>query len=167
MKKLYLYFMILMMIPFGSVFSQEDPMIGMDQNRRERLENLRIWKMTKFLDLTPDQSVIFFPRQHDFEKTVRKKHIERDRLIREMFEKSEKPDFRPTDENVRKTAGRLAEIETEIVKLKEQFILGVSDILTPAQQIRYMYFETQFRECLMQTLNAKDRPMKPKDRRKP
>jgi Spy/CpxP family protein refolding chaperone len=155
------------MIPFCGVFSQDDPMHGKDQNRREKLENLRIWKMTEFLDLTSDQSAKFFPRLHDFEKTVRKKQRERDRLMREMFEKSEKPEFSPTDEEVRKMAGKLTEIETDIAKLKEQFILSVSDILTPAQQIRYMYFETQFRECLMQTLNAKDRPMKPGNERRP
>jgi len=165
MNKLFLY-LIILLIPIAGAFSQEDPMHGMDKNRRQKLENLRIWKMTEFLDLSSEQSTVFFPKLHEYEKAIRKKQGERNRLLREMFEKSEKPDFQPTSEEVRKTARRLVEIDMDIIKLKEQFILSISDVLTPVQQMRYMYFETQFRECLMQTLNAKERPMKPKDRRR-
>ncbi|PIS29952.1 MAG: hypothetical protein COT43_02825 [Candidatus Marinimicrobia bacterium CG08_land_8_20_14_0_20_45_22] len=166
MNKIFLYFVILL-IPIAGAFSQEDSMHGMDKNRRQKLENIRIWKMTEFLDLSSEQSTVFFPKLHEYEKAIRKKQGERNRLLREMFEKSEKPDFSPTDEDVRKTARRLAEIETDIAKMKEQFILGISDILTSVQQMRYMYFETQFRECLMRTLDAKDRPKKPIDRGRP
>ena len=40
--------------------------------RHEKMETLRIYKMTEFLELTPEQSEKFFPRLKQYENNVRK-----------------------------------------------------------------------------------------------
>lgn len=169
MKKLTLYLILVaLVVPLNRVLLQEDAMMGMNPDRREEFENLRIWKMTEFLDLSSEQSAAFFPKLHNYEKSLRKKHAERNKIIKEIYGNTQKSDYRPSDDDVRKFAAKLAEIERQIVHEKEQFIVGLSNILTPSQQIRYVFFEVQFRERLMQTLNTKEKQFKSnRERRKP
>lgn len=132
--------------------------------RREQMETLRIYKMTEFLELTPEQSVQFFPKLKKFEDMIREKQLQQMKLMREIDQKTQTPDAKFSETDVKKYLQGIAQIERDIINEKEKFINDLSSILTPYQQLKYMIFENRFRQRLLKTLNP---PPPPPDEQKP
>jgi len=128
--------------------------------RREKMETLRIYKMTEFLELTPEQSEKFFPRLKQYEKNVRKMQHQQMQLVREIDQITQNTDTTVTEADVKKFLRAMAQIEKDIIAEKEKFISGLSSILTPSQQLKYMIFDNRFRRHLMKTLNPPPNEMK-------
>lgn len=121
--------------------------------RRAKMETLRIYKMTEFLELTPEQSVKFFPKLKQYEDTIRKKQHKQMELIREIDQNTQNTDSTYSETDVKKYLRILAQIEKEIIAEKEIFIGELGSILTPYQQLKYLIFENRFRHRLLKTLN--------------
>ena len=128
--------------------------------RREKMETLRIYKMTEFLELTPEQSEKFFPRLKQYEKNVRKMQHKQMELVREIDQITQNPDATVTEADVKKYLRAMAQIEKDIITEKEKFISGLSSILTPDQQLKYMIFDNRFRRRLLKTINPSPNEMK-------
>jgi len=139
------------------LLAQEDFWMAPNPERRERLETLRIWKMTEFLDLSSEKSAAFFPKLKDFEKYIRSKQEKQRELMQEITEKINESDYSPNKSDVKKLTHQLAEIEKDIIDQKEEFINDLSTVLTPEQQLKYIIFENRFRRNLMKTLNQQAR----------
>ncbi len=132
--------------------------------RREQMETLRIYKMTEFLELTPEQSVQFFPKLKQFEDLIREKQLQQMKLMHEINQKTQTSDAKFSETDVKKYLQGIAQIERDIINEKEKFINDLSSILTPYQQLKYMIFENRFRQRLLKTLNP---PQLPPDEQKP
>lgn len=128
--------------------------------RRAKMETLRIYKMTEFLELTPEQSEKFFPRLKQYEKNVRKMQHKQMELVREIDQITQNPDATVTEADVKKYLRAMAQIEKDIITEKEKFISGLSSILTPDQQLKYMIFDNRFRRRLLKTINPSPNEMK-------
>lgn len=120
--------------------------------RREKIEALRIYKMTEFLNLSEQQAMNFYPRLNAFENTIRQKHKEQIRLIKEIDKKVKEGNYNPND--VKKYCSQLANYEREMIQEKERFIESLNDILTPEQQLKYLIFEAHFREHLIRSISG-------------
>jgi len=170
--KKYLLLLTLIILLGASVqlFAQPDLPDPFDEfganmaGRREQMETLRIYKMTEFLELTPEQSVQFFPKLKKFENTIREKQHQQMKLIREIDQNIQTPDAKFSETDVKKYLQGIAQIERDIINEKEKFISDLGSILTPYQQLRYMIFENRFRQRLLKTLNP---PPSPPDEQKP
>ncbi|HPC36645.1 MAG TPA: hypothetical protein P5268_06380 [Candidatus Marinimicrobia bacterium] len=121
--------------------------------RREKMETLRIYKMTEFLALTPEQSEKFFPKLKQYEDNVRKMQHQQRQLVQEIDQITQNTDTTITESDVKKYLRAIAQIEKDIISEKEKFISGLSSILTPSQQLKYMIFDNRFRRHLMKSLN--------------
>jgi len=149
--KKYLGIIIVLLLCSG-LMAQEDWNSDRMQQRRERIEQLRIWKMTEFLDLTTEQSEKFFPRLRSFENQVHSIKKEQADLMQEIYIKLENSDYQPSEEAVLKIAEQLSELEHQIIKQKIEFIKNLSDTLSPEQQIKFLIFENRFRNRLMKAM---------------
>lgn len=144
-----------------SLFAQQPPPPGRWSGshpeemevRREKIEALRIYRMTEFLDLTEDQAVTFFPRLNAFENNIRQKQRQQMGLIQEIDNKIKDVNFKANEAEVKKYSRQLADMERELIKEKEKFIEELGTVLTPEQQLRYLIFEARFRERLIRSLN--------------
>jgi Spy/CpxP family protein refolding chaperone len=141
------------------LLSQPDPPDPFDEfgagmaTRREQMETLRIYKMTEFLELTPDQSARFFPMLKTFEEKVRRMQREQMQLMQEINQKTKSSSAAVSEVDVQKYLKNIAQVERDIIGEKEKFIGSLKSVLTPYQQLRYMIFENRFRHRLLKTLN--------------
>jgi len=136
------------------LMGQEDAFDDMPPQRRERIEALRIWKMTEFLQLTAQQSETFFPRLREMETQIQAERQKQRRILHRIQTLIDSPATKITKSEVQKLAGEIAATEHAIIQRKEKFISETDKILTPEQQLRYLLFETQFRNRLARLLNA-------------
>ena len=90
MKKMVL--LIALAISFTTLYGQKQPP-PLDefqmQERMDKLENFRIWKMTETLDLSEKQAEKFFPKLREGEKKLQKLYTKRQELhssIQEMID---------------------------------------------------------------------------------
>lgn len=147
--------MILPVILIMAVSLQAQPMHNdrmMNENRRKQMETMRIWKMTEFLELTKEQAEKFFPRLREQDEIVRKLLDKQMEIMNTYEGKIKQEDFTPEQKDIQKLVKELNETEVKIAGVKSEFILSLSDILTPRQQIRYLLFEPHFRRNLMREL---------------
>jgi len=168
MKKILGLTLIIVFLCMGYVHAQEDFMGPMDPDRRERMEALRIWKMTEFLDLTTEQAAQFFPRLKEFMKSIRDDQDRQRKIMIEIHKLVKDKDYKSSRPDVKKYANQLSELEKNIITKKEAFILDIGDVLTADQQMKYIIFENRFRNRLMRTLCQPEGHKSPmKERRKP
>ena len=168
MKKALGLALILVFLCIGFINAQEDFMGPMDPDRRERMEALRIWKMTEFLDLTTEQSTKFFPKLKEFKESIRDDRDRQRKIMIEIHKLVNDEDYKSSHAVVKKYAKQLSELEKNIITKKEAFIIDTGDILTADQQMKYLIFENRFRNRLMKALYQHEGPGGPmKGRRKP
>ncbi len=168
MKKALGLTLILVFLCIGFINAQEDFMGPMDPDRRERIEALRIWKMTEFLDLTTEQAAQFFPKLKEFTKSIRDDRDRQRKIMIEIHKLVNDEDYKSSHANVKKFAKQLSELEKSIITKKEAFIIDTGDVLTADQQMKYIIFENRFRNRLMRALYQHEGPGGPmKGRRKP
>ncbi len=150
-NKKYLWIVTVLML-FSGLMAQEDWNPARVQHRRERIEQLRIWKMTEFLELTTPQSEKFFPRLHKFEGQIHTIKKEQADLMHKINTKIETEDYQPSEKEVLKIAEQLSELERQIIKHKIDFIKSLSGTLNPEQQMKFLIFENRFRNHLMKAM---------------
>ena len=168
MKKILGLTLILVFLCIGFINAQEDFMGPMDPDRRERMETLRIWKMTEFLDLSTEQSTQFFLKLKEFKESIRDDRDKQRKIMIEIHKLVNDEDYKSSQADVKKYAKKLSELEKNIITKKEAFVSDIGDVLTADQQMKYLIFENKFRNRLMKTLYQKEGHKSPmKERRKP
>ncbi len=122
---------------------------------RERVEMLRIWKLTEALQLDPDKAELFFPR-------YRKHLAELDSLHEELRDTGLRIERGLRDEEDVDFAGliqravQLQRMETEQLV---RFIDANSDLLSERQQAALLIFEHRFNQRLRELAHrVGDRP---------
>ncbi|HMA62468.1 MAG TPA: hypothetical protein VKP78_07440, partial [bacterium] len=92
------------------------------EHRREKMEKFRTWKMTKFLDLTPEQSQKFFPELNQFEKKMFKNKVEVKNLIDTIEAKLEQEDYQATQKEYEKYKTKFIDLEKERINNRKDFL---------------------------------------------
>ena len=123
----------LVAISFSQPFDEDDP--------RAIIEKVRIYLITKELDLTSEQAVQFFPKLNELqkiEKEFRKKRadmlIELNKLLEHEAANQKILEVIREYENVHNK-----KIENQKMELKE-----MKKILSPMQQAKYLIFQEKF-----------------------
>jgi len=128
-----------------------------DKDKREKIEELRIWKMTEFLDLTPSQAEKFFPllKEHDKRtfRIIRQKH----KLLRDLYGKTKEEDYNPSDQEVDKILEEMRGIDDKIKTENLTFIKEI-DFLTNRQRVKYIVFDSRFKSHLLKALKEHHKP---------
>ena len=111
---------------------------------KEILETMRVWKMTKSLELTEEQSLKIFPKLRDSEKIgeeLGKKRMET-LLELEKLLKDEKPDQAKISEILNALDKIKSEVRAQEDKLREE----LKAILSPIQEAKFYIFMKNFEE---------------------
>ena len=164
MKFKYILISILL-ISVSFIFGQEKNHRDFDL-RRDQLENLRIWKMTEFLELTPEQSEKFFPKLRMHDNSIKElKNSQKDKIKTVHQQIREDKNYSFESGEIKKIVHDISSVEIQIIKKNEEFILSLNNILTSGQIIKYMIFEQRFRGHLINEMKSR-RTMQDKAMRK-
>jgi len=134
------------------------PPVEKRERIRERIETLRMWKMTKALDLDEATAARLFPLLNRYDK--RRFRIER-AVRKDMTELKRALDTRKMDE-LQEILQRLEDRHRELQRLNDEEREEIKRILTPEQQARYVLFQYRFKRELREMIEkARRRHLKP------
>lgn len=111
---------------------------------KEILETMRVWKMTKALELTEEQSLKLFPKIHESDKLKEELGKKRMEIFTQLekFLKEEKPDQTKISELLNTMDKAESEMRAKEDKLKEE----LKTILSTVQQAKFYIFQKNFEE---------------------
>jgi len=124
-----------------------------DRDPREIIENVRIYRMTKELDLSSEQAIEFFPKLKEFQQVEQQFSEEKNRVLNKLRENIAKGS---SEQEILTLLGEFEKIhrrrlENLVVKMKEMF-----EILTPLQRAKYLIFQDDFNREIRELIkNAK------------
>lgn len=144
---------LLILTLVGATLGQPPPMDG--GMSPKNMEAVRIWKLTEVLELTEDQVITFLPLVQIHERELKKVQKEIVVLAKETHVLLEKGDV--SQKEVNKYIKMYMGKQNEIHKIKNDFVKSLPEYLTPAQQLRYLNFETQFRSGLREYMKHERR----------
>lgn len=110
---------------------------------QQRVEMMRIWKLTDLLNLNEEQADIFFPRYRRYLAeldSLEKQRIEIDRKIGGAIDSG--------DADFADLVDKSMELEKMLVNHKHSFVLQNSELLSPRNQAALLVFEQRFHQRL-------------------
>jgi hypothetical protein len=147
MKKLWVIGMILVA---AAVYAADD-------DPRAIIENVRIYRMTKELDLSSEQAIEFFPKLKEFQKAEQQFTEEKTRILNGLRDRISRGS---TDQEI---LSLLDEFENAHRRRLENLVARTKDmfeILTPTQRAKFLIFQDDFnreiRELIKKVKQHKD-----------
>jgi len=146
--------LIVLLLILGFLIAQENRA----DDPRAIIEKIRIYRLTKELDLTTEQAIEFFPKLNELQKIdkdfrARQKEILDDlkAMIRDDAEQKEIVESLSRYETIFKE-----KMERQLSKMGE-----IRKLLTPVQQARYLIFQDEF-EREIRNMIKEVRKLKPR-----
>jgi len=134
------YFLILLSITL--LFSQEKRLHNhpsefqnsnsRSNSKKQRMENMMIWRLTDKLELTVEQSESFFPQFRQFREDIKKMNDE-ERGIGDNVQKDLSDNRTFSKTGVKNIQERYFKIQKLKIDIRKEFLLNVENILSPKQ----------------------------------
>ncbi len=133
MKAFIVFFLILVALSHGQESDSRDP--------REIIEKVRIYRLTKELDLSTEQAIEFFPKLNELQKIDNEFREQRREILVHLKELlgTGAPDNEITESLGAYERILRDRVECEINKMRE-----IRTMLTPSQQAKYLIFQDEF-----------------------
>lgn len=133
MKRFLVVLTILFAISFAQNNEKHDP--------RVIIENVRIYRLTKELDLTTEQAIEFFPKLNELQKVDREFRSKQQQILGELriLVQDSAPDIEISEILTRYEDVFKGRVERQVMKRQE-----LRKMLTPNQQARYLIFQDEF-----------------------
>ncbi len=146
MKKtpIIVLFLIILSIPLYGQMHQ--PMMPSNP----KMESMMIYHMTEYLDLSPEQAEIFFPKMREHQEKMREHYDKIHELCDKTTSAARKKSF--TEKNLQQTLEELRRTEDLIREEREQYIQDLEPVLTPSQRAKLLFFDEEFRKQLRMKL---------------
>lgn len=127
---------------------------------RQRIESLRMWRLTKALDLDNKTSAVLFPLLNRYDK---KRH-ELESSLREGMRELRQASREGRDPVLKGLLDRLDQHHRDIQKLNDEERAEVRKILTVRQQAAFVLFQQEFQQDIRRIIAESrerrgDRPM--------
>ena len=134
----------------------------MPEKRKERMQDLAVWKMLEVLDLSDEQTDRFLPALRQMQKQEERSQMERLRLLDELEQAL-------SEGEERKVSGLIGQIKAlgrEGMAVREDFFRRAESILTVPQLGKLILFQDRFekrlREMMMEQQMERWRQMQEK-----
>lgn len=129
---------------------------------RERVNAMKIWKLTEYLELTEEQAGVFFVRLREHEAEV----ADINRRKRQLYEEFQKLIDEGTvkSKDVDRYFEEIAELDLSHAELRRQHIKSMDDILTDEQMAKFAVFQERFRRELRHQLQDELAPPMEEDK---
>lgn len=141
MKKIIVLLTVLSVLLVAQEEEANDP--------RAIIEKIRIYRLTKELDLTTEQAIEFFPRLNELQKIdkdFRAQQVEILANLRELVER------RAKDSEIQQTLSRYEALFKEKVDRQLRKLKEIRKLLTPEQQAKYLIFQDEFERDIRQMI---------------
>jgi len=115
---------------------------------REKIQTMKIWKLTEDVGLTPEQSEKFFPVYNKHQKNLEELDKKRGGLIDRLEIMADSSGA--SDREMTEAMRQLDEIPGKIMEERNRFMKEINSILPLKQQVKLMVFEERFRQRLQQ-----------------
>ena len=159
MKKTTL--VITSIIGIGSLLAQPGKSRGPGGQYDERMEMLRIWKLTEYLELKEVQAEKFFPSMRVHQIQVMEIRKEEKELFAPLYKKVKKDEYISKAEAT-KLLNKVAEYEQKRSKARIDFVKNSGDILNPTQQVKLLMFDGQMKQQVRDRMQDKYKPPPPR-----
>lgn len=130
----------------------------MREKVRQRIEMVKIWKLTEAVGLTAQQSERFFPIYNQHQKKMEEIDDRRMNLVNDLGKLLDDP--KSSDKEIQQIADKLREIPQQMMSERQKFQEDISPILSVRQQMKLMLFEERFRQQLQETIREIRREFK-------
>jgi len=119
---------------------------------RERIQMLRMWKLTEELDLTEKEAAELFPIFGKYDKKRARLHRQRRKLLEELRDLIQEgaPSAR-----INEVIRRLEDNYRALSRMREEEWEEVKRVLTPDQQARYILFHERFARDMWRMIQKK------------
>jgi Spy/CpxP family protein refolding chaperone len=153
MMKLGEYLMALAVLASAGAISAQPPPMGpgggpMRERVRERIQTMKIWKLTEAVGLTSKQSEQFFPIYNRYQKALEDLEFRRGQLVDQLERLV--GNSNSSDEEISDTMAALNDIPRQILAERDKFFKDISPILPLEQQGKLAVFEERFKQQLQQ-----------------
>ena len=128
--------------------------VGLYAQDMKNIENYRIYKMSEYLELTPEQAETFFPLLRQYEKEIKDIKVEENKLYTELKSKQGKE---VSEEELQKAMDKIAGFESQRTDMKQNFMKQSGKMLSPGQVASIPGFEQEFRNDLKQQFIQKQK----------
>ncbi|HIB79187.1 MAG: hypothetical protein COA72_05860 [Candidatus Neomarinimicrobiota bacterium] len=157
MKKTTLF--LASIIGIGSLFAQPGKLRGPGGQYDERMEMMRIWKLTEYLELKEVQAEKFFPSMRAHQKQVMEIRKEEKELFTPLYKKVKKgEDISKAEAN--KLLKKVAAFEQKKSNTRIDFIKKSGDILNPTQQVKLLMFDGHMKQQVRDRMQDRYQPPK-------
>ncbi|MCA0445186.1 MAG: Spy/CpxP family protein refolding chaperone [Bacteroidetes bacterium] len=138
----------LLILSAGTVLAQDDVI---PERQREKVKQLRIWKLTDKLNLTEEQSLKFFPAYNKNMDDQEQLRHERKRVIQDLKENGDAL----TEAKVSEKVDQMLEIEQKMLTRRKEFLKSLEGILTPKQRAILVAFDAEFLKDLAKNIEKR------------
>jgi len=122
---------------------------GPDREKvRERINTMKIWKLTEAVGLTSEQSEKFFPLYNKHQKAMDEIMNRRGELVDRLEALID--DKKNSDQDLQKAMSDLEGIPRQMTEEKNRFYLEIAGILPLRQQAKLAVFEERFFQQLQE-----------------
>lgn len=127
-----------------------------DRADRQRIQDFKVWKLMRILELSSDQSARFMPVFNELEK-LRSGFIESKQAI---FRKVEPllDNKNPDQNQIDRLLNDLDKEEHNFLRQKDELQSNLFKIITPAQRAKYLRFEMEFPRMLRDMIKERSNP---------
>lgn len=140
------------LIPFSFAFAQETGMRNLppgpppemgpgNPEVRKQLEQIKIWQMTKDLNLPTTKAEKFFPLYNEYNSELSGITAQRRQVIRGLDSAIKKGS---DDSEVKKQIQQFLNLDTQLADANAKFMQSLEGILTPVEVAKYIVFEQRF-----------------------
>jgi len=113
----------------------------------ERIEMMKIWKMTEVLNLSENQAQKFFPRYNTMIKEIEELAKQQKDVLEKLRETLESEQtIKENDIDV--ATKKVMDLEKQKLNKKQKFVEDLGDIVSPVQKARYVVLQMQFKDEL-------------------
>lgn len=112
-----------------------------DSSIRRQLEQIKIWQMTKEMNLPTDKAEKFFPLYNKYNSRMRSITFERKRAVSAL---DSAIGNHAAEQEIKGQISRILKLDEELASAHSRFINSLGSILSPIEVARYMVFEQRF-----------------------
>jgi hypothetical protein len=114
-------------------------------DQHERMEMMKIWKLTEYLSLTETQAEKFFPVMKKHEDNMKKLRSERHRLENEMTERLDASNDPLSLTMLNEFLKDIESVDFQVYEERKAFINRLKNVLSNKQVAKMAMFERHFR----------------------
>ena len=164
MRKIIITALALILLSSSLIYAQGPG--GPPERRREKLQDLAIWKMLEVLDLSQEQTDQFLPALREMQKQEARLQEERKKMLDELEKAMTQGG---SEKEVRQIIYQVRQLGKQGEEIRERFFTQAESILNIQQLGRLVLFQDRFerkmREMMREMQEQRMHEMQEKERR--